>query len=170
VKRVVSVLTAVALILGGCGEDDDSKSKPAKKSNLDIAREVSQVIVDAFINKDEEALYPLFSQQLKNCASVSEQIQNTFDFIDGKIISYDLPTDTGGGGESTEGGRITSQNMTPWIYIYTDSGKTYRIWFQDYLILESKKEAVGVDRIYVSLLDEKLSKVEDVGIDWYQPS
>jgi hypothetical protein len=92
-----------------------------------------------------------------------EQIQKAFNFIEGKIISYELPNDTGGGGKSVKHGKVMSENMTPWIHIETDLGKTYRIVFQYFLIFENTQNE-GVCRIIVSLLDEKKSYVKHTAI------
>jgi len=168
VKKTLSVLAAVVILLSGCGEDDGSV-ETAKKSNLDIAREVAQDIMDCFIDNDQETLYSIFSQYTKETYPINEQIQEAFCFIDGEIISYDLPTDTGGGGESVENGRITSQNMTPWIeYIKTDSGKMYRITFQYFTIFNKDKNVEGLRSIIVSLINEKESLIERtaIGIDF----
>jgi len=162
-KKVISVLAAVVLLLSACGEDDGSV-ETAKKSNLDIAREVSQIIVDAFINKDEEMLVSTFSQQLKNYSQVKEQIQSAFDFIDGEIISYELPTDTGGGGYEIENGKTIAEDMTPWIYIETDSGKMYRIVFQYFTVFVEDRNGEGLYCIIVSLLDDKKSLIERIAI------
>jgi len=148
----------------GCGEDDISM-ETAEKSDLQIAREVSQVIIDAFINKDEEALYSILAQEMQEFELTKDQIKAALELIDGEIVSYELPTDTGGGGERTEGGKTVSKNMTPWIYFYTDSGNIYRISFQYFLIFENSEEnGTGICRMIVSLLDENKSLVKRVGI------
>jgi len=162
-KKALSVLAAVVLLLSACGEDEGS-AETAQKSNLDIARDVAQDIMDCFIDKDEEKLYSLFSTKSKKYYKLEEQIEAAFDFIDGEIISYELPTDTGGGGYEIENGKTIADNMTPWIYIETDSGKMYRIVFQYFTVFVEDRNGEGLYCIIVSLLDNKKSLIERIAI------
>ena len=142
------------------------------KSKLQIARDVGQDIMNAFIAKDEDALYSLLSPNAKNSPNIREQIQEAFDFIDGEIVSYELPTDTGGGGRAMERGKVTHENITPWIdYIKTDSTeekKHYRLQFRYDLVFKDDKNSEGLSNIIVSLLDENRSLIERtaIGLDF----
>ena len=153
-KKVILFFAIVSLlfhttVLTGC----------VRNAKLQIARDVAQDIMDCFINKDEETLFSLLSPDAQEFHLTKEQIQEAFDFIDGEIISYDLPTDTGGGGKSIDGRRVISENMTPWIEnIITNSKKMYRITFNYRLILESDKNAKGVRDIFISLIDDENGK------------
>ena len=100
-KRITSLLTAFCLLFlatgfTGCEEGKGSVSQ--SKSNLQIAQEVSQKIMDSLIAKDEEALFLMLKQRCQEFYLTREQISTAFDFFDGEIISYNLPTTTGGGG------------------------------------------------------------------------
>jgi len=120
--------------------------------------------MDCFIDNDEEKLYSLFSTKSKKYYKLEEQIEAAFDFIDGEIISYELPTDTGGGGYEIENGKTIADNMTPWIYIETDSGKIYRIVFQYFTVFVEDRNGEGLYCIIVSLLDNKKSLIERIAI------
>lgn len=156
------------LVIGftGCGKGCDANNEPEKKSNLEIARDVAQDIMDCFINKDEEELYLMLSKNAQDFYMTKGQIKSAFDFIDGEIISYKLPTDTGGGGESVEHGKVTAQDMTPWITnIKTTSGNNYRITFQYFTVVNKYVENMkGLNDIFVSILDENESLIKRIVI------
>jgi hypothetical protein len=164
VKKLIII--CLSLLLSGCNSNVQTARQ---NSNLQIAQDVAQEIINTFIERDEEALYLLLSQAAKDFEKTREQIQEAFDFIDGEIVSYELPNDTGGGGKSVEDGIITTENISPRIYnIISCSEKRYRIWFQYYLINEGNRNMEGLDRISVSLVDEKDKIIESVIIDWFQ--
>jgi len=152
ISVIIIVLLLLAIRFTGC---EENTNYIPQKSNLQIAQEVGQEIMDAFINKDEEALYSLLSPNAKEYYMTREQIKTAFDFIDGEIISYDLPSKTGGGGESIEKGKVVSKNMTPRITnIKTDKGKTYRISFRYNFIVNGDSEEKGVRNIFISWMDK----------------
>ena len=151
-KKVVLFFTIISLFFNAIG----FSGCVGGDSDLQIARNVAQDIMDCFINKDEEALYSLLSPNAQNFHLTREQIQEAFEFIDGEIISYDLPTTTGGGGHSKENGVITAKNMTPRIRnIVTNSGDIYKICFDYRLILESDRNSEGLDDIIIRLMESE---------------
>ena len=154
-KKIIVFLSTILLFnLVGC-----------ENSKLKIAQEVAQEIMEVFVAEDIEALYSLLSHNAQNYPNIREQIREAFDFIDGEIISYELPTDTGGGGKDIKHGKVTHENITPWIEnIETDSGKMYLIGFRYDLVFESDKNAEGLGNIMIDLLDERKRMVERLGI------
>ena len=90
-KKLIPVLLSVSLLFLATGFTGCEKD-----SELQLARNVGQDIIDCFINKDGETLYSLLSPNAKNFPNVKEQIQEAFNYIDGEIISYELPVTTGG--------------------------------------------------------------------------
>jgi len=160
---IIIVLLFLAIKFTGCKEYINDNSP---KSNLDIARDVAQNIMDCFIDKDEEALYSILAQEAQEFEFTKKQIHEAFDFIDGEIISYELPTDTGGGGFYKRSGKVMSESIAPCIYFKTDKEKLYSIWFQYFLIHVDDINIQGLDRISVSLLDKDEALVERLGIGY----
>ncbi|MCL2109888.1 MAG: DUF5104 domain-containing protein [Oscillospiraceae bacterium] len=98
---------------------------------------------------------------------IDEQIQKAFEFIDGEIISYELPTSTGGGGRVVEEGKLMSENISPQIKnIETDIGKIYRISFQYFLTFEYDEDVVGVRFIHISIINENNLSLESLTIGY----
>jgi len=148
----IIVLFSLTICFIGCEEENSPKSK----SKMQIAQDTAEEIMNCFIAKDENALYSILSPKIQNSSRTKEEIRIAFDFIDGEIISYDLPTDTGGGGHSIREGKIVSDNMTPRIYnVITNSGKRYTIGFQYFLIFEEDENVVGVYTMLISLMDDE---------------
>jgi len=149
VKKLIII--CLSLLLSGCNSNVQTARQ---NSNLQIAQDVAQEIINTFIERDEEVLYSLLSQAAKDFEKTREQIQEAFDFIDGEIVSYELPNDTGGGGGSKDNGRITSRSITPRINdVLTDAGKIYRISFHYRLINENNRNLEGLDAILISSVD-----------------
>jgi hypothetical protein len=137
----------------------------ACNSKSQFTKDLAQEIMDAFTEKDEEALFSLFSQELQEYPLAREQIQEAFNFIDGEIISYELPAFAEGGGKVIEEGKIMSENIAPIIYdIETDSGKRYQILFQYFIIFEYDKNREGLVLVSVFEVDENDKIIEDVEI------
>jgi hypothetical protein len=160
-KRII-VICCLFLILTGC--------KSGQNYELQLAREVAQEIMDAVIEKDEELLFSLLSQNQQNYHKISEQIQEAFDFIDGEIISYELPTNTLGGGKVLENGKVISENIRIDIKnVETNSGKKYHIIIQYFLIFKEDINVEGIRLIRINLIDDSSKIVDNVTIG-YNPS
>jgi len=163
-RRIFAVLLAlnVLLSLTSC-----SFNYPftGGSSELQLAKTIAQEIMDVIVERDEEALYLLFSTETQAFHMTREQITEAFDFIDGEIISYELPTSTGGGGKSVREGIVTAENFSPRIsYVITDTGKEYRISFQYYLVLENNKNAEGLSSITISVIEGNYGYADRVSI------
>jgi len=136
-------------------------------SRLQLAREITQEVINAFIAEDEEALHSILARKTKDDLQTRQQIQAAFDFIEGEITSYELPDKfpafayVTGGGKTRENGEITFESMEPIIKnIETDSGGKYQIMVQYIFINEANKDSEGIRFISVRLLDEKGGVIE----------
>jgi len=126
-----------------------------KPSNLQLAQDMGQRIIDAFIAEDEDALYAVLSEKAQNFYRTKEQIQEAFDFIEGEIISYELARHTGGGSKAIEGGVVVHESISSIIrFIKTDTGHTYQIIASYVLIDKDRDGTLGISGIILSLCDE----------------
>jgi len=152
----IIVLFSLTICFIGCEEENSPKSK----SKLQIAQDTAEEIMNCFIAKDENALYSILSPKIQNSKKTKEEIRIAFDLIEGEIVSYDLPTDTGGGGRSVKDGKVVSDNMTPSVYnIMTSLDKRYEIGFQYFLIFEEDKDVEGIYTIIIDLMDEERAHI-----------
>ncbi|MCL2108338.1 MAG: DUF5104 domain-containing protein [Oscillospiraceae bacterium] len=133
-----------------------SGSPPKKLQHM---QDVAQDIIDCFIAQDEQALYALLNRAGQayhgnEFYSTKDQIKEAFDFIDGEIISYELPTSTGSGEAAYGGGRTTYEDMSPIIKeVATDTGKVYQIHFYYIFICEDNPSEEGLRSISVQMIE-----------------
>jgi len=124
-----------------------------------IANELSQEVIDGFIARDEEAVLSFFDFKSQKSPTIEKQIQEAFYFIDGNIISYELPQNTGWSGL---GGGIA--NYAPVIKnVITDTGKKYEIKLQYYL---DAKIYERVRSSYIYVYSDKNNEGNNGFRDW----
>jgi len=160
-KKALSVLAAVVMLLSGCGEDEGSESTESFgmfKSADSIAKEKGKEFMDYLIAGDSESIKNMFCQRTLQLADFDEQFQAAIEFIDGNIISYGK-LGSGGTGEYTRNGKITVMDVTPYIEdIVTDTGKTYRIIFYMFIYFDGHEDVIGITKLAISLMENNEEK------------
>ena len=162
IKKTLLFLTAVSLLLitsfTSCEKDKKDVDKPITNSERrhTLSREMAEKIMNAFIDKDEVALYSLMSTEAKDFPLTKEQIRETFKFFDGEIISYNLPE---------RAGLISTYISSDIKSVLTVSGNEYQISFKCLFIDDNPKNDIdGVRSIIVGLRDEKYLFIEYIVI------
>lgn len=167
-KRVIFVITTafcllLATIFSGCdilfGGDDIAEVRERVNKRR---YEISETIISAFIEKNAEPIKALMCPMSQELIDPDEQILDSFSFMEGNIASYKIAGDTSGEGFDNDYGTITDYYYINDIFITTDMGRRYRLWFHDryitderikgitqYCISEADKEDY-IKRIYVS--------------------
>ncbi|MCL2634699.1 MAG: DUF5104 domain-containing protein [Oscillospiraceae bacterium] len=143
-KIILSIILVISMItVTGCVETDSAK-----------VRAMSEEIMQCFINKDVETLKNMFSPAILTMHDdIDEQIQNAFDFIDGEIISYRIPT-AHNMHKQTDGGKATLHTIQPRISnIETVEGKIYRIYYAGQLANAKNEDRVGLTGLRVDFDD-----------------
>jgi hypothetical protein len=167
-KGKLTFLIIFALLFAGCNFEYSITRIPWD-DELQKAREVAQEIMDIIIAEDEEALFNMLVPlpMYKDRQRTREQIREAFAFIDGNIISYELPMSTGSGGKSWREGRVTEEDFSPWIkHVITDAGKEYRISFYYIFISESAPDSVGLQSIAIRTIVGNHGFSDRVGINY----
>jgi len=181
-KLSFPAIAVVLAVLSGCFFNPrdllllrESETEATLSPDMQLAIDLSQQIMDCFINKDADTLYSLFSPDAQQFPIIKEQIDEAMNFINGNIISYELPTRPDYGGGSWEHGVQTAKSMDPEIdKVITDTGYEYRIGWQYFLILRGRPDEVGLTVIGIRTLKGNYIFYDDVCIgvdsDWPQPS
>jgi hypothetical protein len=161
-KKAILFFTTIGLLLStaftSCEKDGDSADilESISERRHMLAQETAQKIMDCLINKDEEGLYSLMSQEAQEFHLTKEQIQEAIDFFDGEIISYGLPE---------RAGLISSYISSEMKKVYTDSGNMYEILFDCIFVDDNPRNDLdGVRSIIIGLRDEHYKSIEYVVI------
>ena len=136
-KSIFIFLVIVTVILTGCTHD--SNYTPPDE----MARLQSIDIIKYFENKE---------------------IEGAFEFINGKIISYDEPDGTVGGktikhGETT---KLEFMGNVKNIKIDENEGVVYSLYFNSYAVHQEDASKVGVTNIRIFLKDELLCEIGEI--------
>lgn len=112
-------------------------------------RDMSETIIECFINKDIETLKSMFCPIILSLDDIDEQIQGAFDFIDGEIISYDIPRVHAMHKQNHEG-ITTLHYIRPNIRnIESNLGKTYEIRYYSYLANTENNNRIGLSLLRI---------------------
>lgn len=129
---------------------------------------VAEKWMECIKNKDAEALFENFSQNIKDNRSekTMDEIHQLLNYIDGDILSYKYHS--GGMEEGKDKGHIYYYSFSPTFYeVKTDSDETYTIHFACHYIYDEKPEHEGLEKITIYKGDDKENKLT-IG-DWYIP-
>jgi len=147
-KKIISIFISLVLVIcgfTGCIDDKSSVSPPPDE----MARLQSVSVMECFENEDIEGLKSMFCKRVIDNIDLNSQIESAFEFINGKIISYDEPDGTSGGGLIKDGERVELILSGKITNIKTDKGDIYRITFTSYGIHESDPDRIGISQLSV---------------------
>ena len=148
------LMVITIFILTGC--NNDIKLIDSKQSSNDKSKE----IVRCFDEKDIEGLKNLFCEEVINSHNLDEEIQQAFDFYEGKSVSYDLYY--GGSSGGWDNGVCVDEHITPQIKnLKTDNDKIYRIPYHEYVIYKQNPKCVGIT--YIRIFDESSDDMVQIG-------
>ena len=120
-KKIISIFISLVLVIygfTGCIDDKSSVSPPPDE----MARLQSVSVMECFENEDIEGLKSMFCKRVIDNIDLNSQIEGAFEFIKGKIISYDAPDGTSGGGLIKDGERVELILSGKITNIKTDKG------------------------------------------------
>lgn len=150
-KKIISIFISLVLVIygfTGCIDDKSSVSPPPDE----MARLQSISVMECFENEDIEGLKSMFCKRVIDNIDLNSQIEGAFEFINGKIISYDEPDGTSGGGLIKDGKRVELILRGDTENIKTDLGSTYTLSFHSYGIYKEDANKVGIT--YLRVIDE----------------
>lgn len=134
------------------------------------AERVVNIILDALKEKDADAIKNLFSEYArKEDSDIDKQIEDTFNFIDGNIVSTgEILAGYSGGSTSAERGDIKTLYSGSIYDVTTDKGKTYFITIDGIYNFNWNEDKEGV--YLINILDNIASKKNLMDYDGYEVS
>ncbi|MCI7349354.1 MAG: DUF5104 domain-containing protein [Ruminococcus sp.] len=152
IKKIISAITSVALTaaLSSCS----LLFKEPEKTNAELVLQYIQ-------EKNTDAIYNMLCKKLQETPNIKEQIEQTFSFIEGDVISYETSYSSSIGEWSKDGKAKMSltRSCSP---IETSSGKVYHLVLQYYDENDFEPELVGIYEIYMCENNQ-----ENTGTDWF---
>ena len=147
----ISVLFFCILVSGCIFQNENEKQMDMTPRQY--AEKQAEELMQGIINKDKEAIKALFSNQMKQTLRFDKEVEGMLEFIEGEIISYDMPFGKIHGGRTELGKGYVEQRIGGEINnIKTDKGGNYTISFMSYYIYDENKDLVGIN--IISIFDE----------------
>ena len=136
-KKIISVTlsSVMAIALSSCGLIKEKEPEKPK----------AEVILEYIQERNTDAIYALLCQRLQNAPDIKKRIEETFDFIDGEIISYEINNSSGNAKWEDEKAKIILYSCCN--QIKTRSDKEYQLIISYYDENDFEPELVGVYRI-----------------------
>lgn len=165
-RSTICIYLSIVIIVmtSGC-----SNIKKMANSILDNTKqptnlEISQNVLNCFDNNSVQELKALFCARTQGIEDIDEQIQNGFEFFNGKVTSFDENV-LGSEGESVDHGTVKELSRTLHIEnIKTDSGKTYQLYVSINLIYKNDKKREGITDITITNTDD--DRRFEIGYSW----
>lgn len=162
-KKLISIFILLIInifIFTGCTHSESSVSLPPDE----MARLQSVSVMECFENEDIEGLKSMFCNEISYSHDLEQEITEAFDYIKGKIISYDEPDGTVGGktikhGETT---KLEFMGNVKNIKIDENEGVVYSLYFNSYVVHQEDASKVGVTNIRIFLKDELLCEIGEI--------
>ena len=134
------------------------------------AERVVNIVINALKEKDADAIKNLFSEYArKEDSDIDKQIEDTFNFIDGNIVSTgEILAGYSGGSTSAERGDIKTLYSGSIYDVTTDNGKTYFITIDGIYNFNWNEDKEGV--YLINILDNIASKKNLMDYDGYEVS
>ena len=134
------------------------------------AERVVNIVINALKEKDADAIKNLFSEYArKEDSDIDKQIEDTFNFIDGNIVSTgEILAGYSGGSTSAERGDIKTLYSGSIYDVTTDKGKTYFITIDGIYNFNWNEDKEGV--YLINILDDIASKKNLMDYDGYEVS
>ena len=169
-KRIIILTLSflMAVLLTSCSEEEVSTAfekllngtiKVLEFLNSDDEPEKTnaELVLQYIQEKNTDAIYDMLCKRLKKQPDISERIEETFDFIEGDVVSYEKGY-ASGGMASTRTGKYRKAEYRNCSPIETTSGKTYQLVISYYDRNDFDRDLVGIYGI--TLIDNSKEKTD----------
>lgn len=153
IKKTIAVILScvMAITLSSCSFL--FKEKEPEKTNAELVLQYIQ-------EKNADAIYDMLCKKLQKTPNIKEQLEQTFDFIEGDVISYETGYSSSTGEWSKGKAKMAlSEDCNP---IETSSGKVYQLVVHYYDENDFEPELVGI--YWISMVE---NNQENTGSDWF---
>lgn len=142
-KKSISVIlsSAVAIVFSSCSFSFEEKEPEKPKA---------EIVLGYIQEKNTDAIYDLLCEKLQNTPNINEQIEQTFDFIDGEIISYEINNSSSNA--QWGGGKSKINLYSSCKQIKTHLNKEYQLIISYYDVNDFEPELVGID--YIAIVEK----------------
>lgn len=153
-KKIITILLLVlSLLLTSCSDNPIAKKKKIKKT--------AEKVMEAIIDEDDKDLLKFFTSDIQDYhrTKTMSEIQQAFDFIDGKVVSYDYQQ--GGEMETVEDGKIKYYHCyLEFTNVKTDTDSIYTIECTYHYIWDKKPEQEGIAKIIIFKDNDRENQVQ----------
>lgn len=105
-------------------------------------QEQSEKLIAGIKSRDTEGVKALFCPKSQGLAEIDGQIERSFDFMDGAILSYQIKKSLSYEGYANDYGKVTEYEFNSDIYITTDTGRKYLFYFAAQYLVEPEIEGM----------------------------
>ena len=174
-KRFVLAFLSVCMILvslSGCQTIGNSIGSlvapladliPVRRQAKEAKTDISQKMVQYFNEKNREGLMSLLCHKTQGIADLGDQIQASFDFIKGQIVSYDPELKDADEEQFRENGEIIRFDHGWFLNrVTTDRGEEYTIYVHMF-VLDTDEDREGVS--YLRIMDAAGTE-QEIGYRW----
>ncbi len=166
-QRVLCILLAVSMVMAfsSCSFKSikDNVSNSVSKFVDDLFEEKptnAELMLGHIENRDTDAIYDMLCKRLKKQPEIKRQIEELFDFMDGKVISYEtgyLSGDT----RSSSNGKFKMHIAHSLDEMITDTGKEYYLGVYFYDENGFEKDLVGINTISIVEINPNGTTADD---------
>ena len=135
-KKIATLILAVLLLINFSSCLNPTTS--LFKSDSDQATERAAVLFTAIENKDKQACEKLFAKKVRNSQDFDKQIEELFEYFDGKVVSYE------------ENGLQTSSSSEEG----EQSKEYYRVALLDVIYDDFDSDNCGIHSLYIIKANE----------------
>lgn len=152
------------MLMSGCSAISKVIKRALDSSKQPTNLEISQNILDCFDNEDTQGLKALLCPKTQGIEDIEEQIREGFDFLDGKVVSFDENV-SNDESESVDHGTTEELSRTLHIEdITTDTGGTYKLYVSINLIYIEDEDREGITDI--TIVNEDNDTTFQIGYTW----
>lgn len=164
-KAICIVLSCLMIMLmSGCGAISKVIKRALDSSKQPTNLEISQNILDCFDNEDVQGLKELLCPKTQGMEDIDKQIREGFDFLDGKVVSFDENV-SNDESESVDHGTTEKLSHTLHIEdITTDTGGTYKLYVSINLIYIEDEDREGIT--VITIVNKDNNTTFQIGYTW----
>lgn len=127
---------------------DELKSRKISHGYQSVIEEYAEKTINCFVNKDTDGLISLFSNMSNEEFPLYEEIEKSYDFLGGDIISFG-ETESHTGGSTFGGGHTSRQTGTSYVYEVKTDKDEFEIFIGCVIVNDNDTSQVGIQKIKI---------------------
>jgi len=156
-KIILVLLVATVVCFTSCIKISEKYINTDKEQ-----KKISEEILKCLNEDDAEAFKNMFCNKIKASENFDNQIQDAFNFFEGKIVSYDDLIRADSDGKSWIDGKLSRVSTSGRVTnVVNDETKRYSIKFYNYLICTEDKDKEGISEVTIKSNNGSECKIGD---------